>query len=77
MRCETDLRTNYTPGWKYNHWEMRGLPIRVELGPRDMENQVVVVARRDNGENGDAWCGVVGLRCCARWWGWAQNTWLC
>jgi prolyl-tRNA synthetase len=49
VRVETDLRTNYTPGWKYNHWEMRGLPLRVELGPRDMEAGVVVVARRDTG----------------------------
>jgi threonyl-tRNA synthetase len=52
VRVETDLRTNYTPGWKYNHWEMRGLPLRVELGPRDMENGVVVVARRDTGARG-------------------------
>lgn len=49
VRVETDMRTNYTPGWKYNHWEMRGVPMRVELGPRDMENEVVVVARRDTG----------------------------
>jgi hypothetical protein len=50
VRVETDLRTNYTPGWKYNHWELRGLPIRMELGPKDMENQTVVLARRDTGE---------------------------
>lgn len=43
------MRENYTPGWKYNHWEMRGVPLRVELGPRDMEGGVVVVARRDTG----------------------------
>lgn len=49
VRCDTDLRTNYTPGWKYNHWELRGVPIRVELGPRDMENKTVVLARRDTG----------------------------
>lgn len=49
MRVETDVRTNYTPGWKYNHWEMRGVPLRVELGPRDMDAGVVVVARRDTG----------------------------
>lgn len=52
MRVETDMRPNYTPGWKYNHWEMRGLPLRMELGPRDMESEVVVVARRDTGERG-------------------------
>lgn len=37
-------------GWKYNHWELRGVPIRVEIGPRDMQNQSVVLARRDTGE---------------------------
>lgn len=35
--------------WKYNYWELRGLPIRLELGPKDMENGVVVLARRDTG----------------------------
>jgi prolyl-tRNA synthetase len=42
-------------GWKYNHWELRGVPIRVELGPRDMDNQTVVLARRDTG-----WWGAAG-----------------
>jgi len=63
VRVDTDVRTNYTPGWKYNHWEMRGVPLRVELGPRDMDSGVVVVARRDTG----AWSGVAGVRggqCC-------------
>jgi len=36
-------------GWKYNHWELRGVPIRIELGPRDMQNQTAVLARRDTG----------------------------
>jgi prolyl-tRNA synthetase len=49
VRVETDYRTNYTPGWKYNHWELRGVPIRMELGPKDMENKTVVLARRDTG----------------------------
>ncbi|KAF6262604.1 hypothetical protein COO60DRAFT_1494915 [Scenedesmus sp. NREL 46B-D3] len=49
VRVETDYRTNYTPGWKYNHWELRGVPIRMELGPKDMENRTVVLARRDTG----------------------------
>lgn len=34
VRVTSDCRTNYTPGWKYNHWEVKGVPIRVELGPR-------------------------------------------
>eukprot|EP00878_Enallax_costatus_P002799 GHUV01002991.1.p1 GENE.GHUV01002991.1~~GHUV01002991.1.p1 ORF type:complete len:549 (+),score=178.34 GHUV01002991.1:215-1861(+) len=49
VRVETDFRTNYTPGWKYNHWELRGVPVRIELGPKDMENKTVVMARRDTG----------------------------
>jgi prolyl-tRNA synthetase len=44
-----------TEGWKYNHWELRGVPIRVEIGPRDMQNQSVVLARRDTGEH--VWLG--------------------
>jgi hypothetical protein len=50
VRVETDCRDNYTPGWKYNAWELKGVPVRVELGPRDMDGGVVVLARRDTGE---------------------------
>lgn len=50
VRITSDCRENYTPGWKYNHWELKGVPLRIELGPRDMENQTVMVARRDTGE---------------------------
>lgn len=53
VRVETDYRTNYTPGWKYNHWELKGLPLRCELGPKDMENQTVVLVRRDTGVSGN------------------------
>lgn len=49
-RMEIDLRDNYTPGYKFNDWEMRGVPVRIELGPRDIENNVCIVVRRDNGE---------------------------
>jgi len=37
FRVELDDRPGYKPGFKYNHWEMRGVCIRVELGPRDVE----------------------------------------
>jgi len=50
VRCETDARVDKTPGWKYNAWELKGVPVRVELGPRDMDGGVVVLARRDTGE---------------------------
>ncbi len=47
FRMELDLRDNYTPGFKFNDWEMRGVPVRIEIGPRDIENGVAVVVRRD------------------------------
>lgn len=42
IRAEADLRENYKPGWKYAHWEMKGVPLRIEIGPRDIaKNQVL------------------------------------
>ena len=49
VRVKMDERENYTPGWKYNFWELRGVPLRIELGPKDMEKSVVMLARRDTG----------------------------
>lgn len=49
-RVELDIRDNYTPGYKFNDWEMRGVPVRIELGPRDIENNVCVIVRRDTQE---------------------------
>ncbi len=45
-----DDRDGYTPGWKFNDWELKGVPIRVEIGPRDVKSRQVVIVRRDNGE---------------------------
>ena len=45
-----DEREEYTPGFKYNYWELRGIPIRIEIGPRDLEANQVVLVRRDNRE---------------------------
>lgn len=50
IRSKEDARANYSPGWKYNHWELKGVPLRVELGPRDLANKQVVAVRRDTGE---------------------------
>ncbi len=50
IRVELDEREGYTPGWKFNEWEVRGVPIRVEIGPRDIENKQVVLVRRDTGD---------------------------
>ena len=46
-RVKLDLRDNYSTGFKFNDWEMRGVPIRVEIGPRDIENGVCTLVRRD------------------------------
>jgi prolyl-tRNA synthetase len=47
IRVEMDEREGLSPGWKFNDWEMRGVPVRVELGPRDIANRQVMLARRD------------------------------
>ncbi len=47
FRAKLDDRFEQTPGFKFNDWEMRGVPLRVEIGPRDVANQKVVIARRD------------------------------
>lgn len=50
VRCKGDYRDNYSPGWKFNHWELKGVPVRVEIGPRDMQQNQFVAVRRDTGE---------------------------
>ncbi|MDP3698066.1 MAG: proline--tRNA ligase [Nanoarchaeota archaeon] len=45
-----DDRDGYSPGWKFNEWEMKGVPVRIEIGPKDLENKTATVARRDTGE---------------------------
>jgi len=47
LRIKLDAREEFTPGWKFNDWEMRGVPLRIEIGPKDIANQSVVLARRD------------------------------
>ena len=47
IRAEVDTR-DMSPGWKFNEWEMKGVPVRIEVGPRDIENNQVVIFRRDN-----------------------------
>jgi prolyl-tRNA synthetase len=44
-----DDRSEYTPGWKFNQWELKGVPVRIEIGPRDLKQQQVVLVRRDIG----------------------------
>lgn len=47
VRVEVDKREGLRPGFKFNDWEMRGVPVRIEVGPRDVEKEQVVIARRD------------------------------
>ena len=50
FRMEIDLRDHVSPGYKFNDWEMKGVPLRIEMGPRDIENGVCVLVRRDTSE---------------------------
>ena len=47
LRVSLDERDGVSPGWKFNDWEMRGVPVRVELGPKDVAKQAAMLARRD------------------------------
>ncbi|XP_014254259.1 bifunctional glutamate/proline--tRNA ligase [Cimex lectularius] len=47
VRAETDVRDNYSPGWKFNHWELKGVPLRIEIGPKDIQKAEIVAVRRD------------------------------
>lgn len=44
---QVDANDQKTPGWRYNYWELKGVPVRVEVGPRDVESNTCVMARRD------------------------------
>ena len=48
--CILDDREEYKPGYKFNEWEMKGIPVRVEIGPKDLEKDTVVLVRRDTGD---------------------------
>ena len=50
-RIKIDDRDNISPGFKFNEWELKGVPLRIEIGPKDIENNSVVFSRRD-GVNG-------------------------
>ena len=50
LRIKLDDRTHRTPGYKFNEWELKGVPLRVEIGPNEVEDKAVTTVRRDNGE---------------------------
>lgn len=47
FRVDMDDRDTYSPGWKFNEWEMKGVPVRLEIGPKDIQNNQVTLVRRD------------------------------
>jgi prolyl-tRNA synthetase len=49
VRVELDQREEFTPGWKFSDWEMRGVPLRIEIGPKDIKKNQVICVRRDSG----------------------------
>jgi prolyl-tRNA synthetase len=50
IRTKLDDRPEFTPGWKFSEWEMRGVPLRIEVGPRDIKNNQALLVRRDTME---------------------------
>jgi prolyl-tRNA synthetase len=52
VRVDSDLRDGYTPAWKFNDWELKGVPLRLEFGPKDAAAGVVTVVSRHDGQKG-------------------------
>lgn len=62
LRVKLDEREGQSAGWKFNDWEMRGVPLRVELGPKDVAKQAAVLARRDRpGKEGKVSASLEGM----------------
>ena len=62
IRVKVDDREGFSPGFKYNDWEMRGVPLRLEIGPKDIQKNSVALARRDIlGRDGKSFVSRVGL----------------
>ena len=51
LRVKIDDRSEVSPGFKFNEWELKGVPIRIEIGPKDLEKKSVIVARRDEADS--------------------------
>jgi prolyl-tRNA synthetase len=62
FRVKLDAREEMTPGFKFNDWELRGVPLRIEIGPKDVEKEAVMLARRDiPGRDGKTSVALAGL----------------
>jgi len=67
LRVKTDEREGFSPGYKFNDWEMRGVPLRIEIGPKDLARASVVLARRDKpGREGKSSAPLAGLPAAVR-----------
>ncbi|MGI0073838.1 MAG: proline--tRNA ligase [Nitrosotalea sp.] len=53
LRIHVDARDEFTPGYKFNDWEMKGVPLRIEIGPKDLAKGKIVLARRDSSKKSD------------------------
>jgi len=63
LRVEVDARDELSAGWKFNEWELKGVPVRIEIGPRDVQKDQVVLARRDMpGRPGKSFVPMQGLQ---------------
>ena len=63
IRFKVDDREGMSPGWKFNEWELKGVPVRIEIGPKDVEKGQVVLARRDRpGREGKTFVPAEGLQ---------------
>lgn len=60
IRVRLDSRDEWTPGYKFNDWEMKGVPLRIEIGPKDIAKGKVVLVRRDNQKKTDLEFGNLG-----------------
>lgn len=62
LRFKVDDRDNYSPGYKFNEWELKGVPVRIEIGPKDVAKETVALARRDiPGKAGKSFVPQAGL----------------
>jgi prolyl-tRNA synthetase len=50
ISVKIDAREHYSPGWKFNEWELKGIPLRIELGPKDVVGKQAIIVRRDTGD---------------------------
>ena len=59
IRVHIDGRDDVTPGYKFNDWEMKGVPLRIEIGPRDVENRSIIVVKRYDGQKSSVGFGQI------------------